>query len=107
MNSEVTINSVCKPSENIVSREILDDTLIVPLVAGIGDADDEFYTLNETARDIWRMLDGQRSLGEIAEVLSQDFSSSVEEIEKDVIGFAAEMLSRKILVDCSTRNEHG
>ncbi len=101
MNSEVTINSVFKPSENIVSREILDDTLIVPLVAGIGDADDEFYTLNETARQIWRMLDGQRSLGEIVKVLSQDFSSSEEEIEKDVIGFAAEMLSRNILVDCS------
>lgn len=46
MNVPVTLETVCTPSEDIVAREIEGDIVIVPLVAGICDADDELYTLN-------------------------------------------------------------
>jgi hypothetical protein len=85
------------PSEDIVAREIEGDIIIVPLVSGIGDADDELYTLNDTGRAIWQKLDGEKSLGMVAAELSDEFSSSVGDIEKDVIGFASEMVGRRIL----------
>ena len=59
----VTLKTTCTPSEDIVAREIEGEIIIVPLVAGIGDADDELYTLNETGQAIWQKLDGQRTLG--------------------------------------------
>jgi hypothetical protein len=97
MEVNLTKESICLPSEDIVAREIEGDIIIVPLVAGIGDADDELYTLNETGKAIWKKLDGGKSLGKIAAELSDEFASEAGEIEKDVIGFASEMVSRRIL----------
>jgi hypothetical protein len=62
METQMTGNTICVPSEDVVAREIEGDMIIVPLVAGIGDADDELYTLNETGKAIWKKLDGQKSL---------------------------------------------
>ena len=44
----VKTDGVYAPSEDIVAREIEGEIIIVPLVAGIGDMEDELYTLNET-----------------------------------------------------------
>lgn len=97
METHVTLQTVCVPSEDIVAREIEGEIIIVPLVAGIGNADDELYTLNETGRAIWQMLDGQRTLGEVATALTQAFAAGQSELEGDVLGFAAEMVRRGIL----------
>ncbi len=97
METQVTMNTICVPSEDVVAREIEADMIIVPLVAGIGDADDELYTLNETGKAIWKKLDGQRSLGQVSVELTDQFSTSAEEIKADVLGFAAEMVKRGIL----------
>jgi len=94
---KIDFQTICLPSEDIVAREIEGDIIIVPLVAGIGDTDDELYTLNGTGRAIWLKLDGEKSLGQIAAELTEEFSSDADEIKNDVIGFAAEMTSRRIL----------
>ncbi len=97
METLLTLDAVCAPSDNIVAREIEGDVIIVPLVAGISDADDELYTLNETGRAIWRVLDGRRTLGDVAVALTQEFDAPRAELEADVLGFAAEMVRRGIL----------
>ena len=97
METQVTVDTICVPSEDVVAREIEGDMIIVPLVAGIGDADDELYTLNETGKAIWKKLDGQRSLENISAELTDEFSSPPEEIKADVLGFAVEMVRRGIL----------
>ncbi len=97
METRVTLDTVCVISENVVAREIEGDMIIVPLVAGIGDADDELYTLNETGKAIWQKIDGELTLGQVVRVLTEEFSSPEGEIEKDVLGFATEMVKRGIL----------
>jgi len=97
VNLKVTLDTVCAPSENVVAREIEGEVIIVPLTAGIGDADDELYTLNDTARAIWNELNGRKNLGQVASALKQEFSSPENDIDKDVLGFAAEMVKRGIL----------
>lgn len=93
----VTLATICAPSEDVVAREIEGDIVIVPLVAGIGDADDELFTLNETGKAIWKQLDGQRTLGDVAMALAEDFEASLGDLQADVLGFAGEMTSRRIL----------
>ncbi len=95
---ELTLEQIIVPSEDIVARLIEDDLIIVPLVAGIGDADDELYTLNETGKAIWSLLDGEKTLGSIAEELSREFNAAPGEIEQDLLGLAGELLLRNIVV---------
>lgn len=97
MSPSVALDAVCVPSPDVVAREIEGEIIIVPLVAGIGDADDELYTLNESGRAVWQKLDGRRTLADVVEALTQEFDGSRAELEADVFGFAAEMVQRRIL----------
>ncbi|MEN6343035.1 MAG: PqqD family protein [Methanospirillum sp.] len=90
--------SVWAPSEDVVSREIEGELIIVPIAAGIGDLEDELYTLNETGRAIWERLDGRRTLREVAEGLADVYPAPLDEIMRDVLGLAGELERRRILV---------
>jgi hypothetical protein len=91
-------DAVYAVSEDVVAREIEGEIIIVPLVAGIGDLEDELFTLNETGKAIWDRLDGQRRLIDIFAELSRDYQASPEEIEADVLGLVAELVRRRIVV---------
>jgi hypothetical protein len=96
--SSLTLSSICVPSDDVVAREIEGELIIVPITSGIGDLEDELYTLNDTGRAIWQRLDGQRTLAEVAEGIAQEFDAPGETITRDVLGFAGELARRKILV---------
>jgi hypothetical protein len=94
----VTQDSVWAISDDIVSREIEGELIIVPIASGIGDMEDELYTLNETGRAIWQRLDGKRSLADVAADLCCEYSAPAEQITRDVLGLATELAKRKIIV---------
>ena len=95
---ELTLDAKCAPSENVVARMIEDELIIVPLVSGIGDMDDELYTMNDTGKAIWSRLDGKRSLRTLAAELAMEFSAPPGKIEKDVLGLMTELVQRKKVV---------
>jgi hypothetical protein len=98
MADTLTIEMICTPSEDVVAREIEGELIIVPLTAGIGDMEDELYTLNETGRAIWGKLDGTRSLRQIASELANEFDAPIADIQRDVTGLVGELVRRKMLV---------
>jgi hypothetical protein len=100
MAVDVSPDKIYVPSEDIVAREIEGEIIIVPLVAGIGDMEDDLYTLNETGHAVWKLLDGTKTLREVAADLSEEFEG--DEIVQDVLGFVAELVRRRILVEASS-----
>jgi len=96
--AEVSLDGRYLPSEDVVARNVEGELIIVPLVAGIGDLEDELFTLNETGKAIWDRLDGRKKLNEVLAELSAEFEAPVGEIEKDLIGLVEELSRRKILV---------
>ena len=70
----------------------------MPLVAGIGDLEDELYSLNETGKAVWDRLDGKKKLKEVLAELSAEFDAPAGEIEKDLMGLVEELVRRRILV---------
>jgi hypothetical protein len=98
MEAKVSLEGLYMQSEDIVARDIEGELIIVPLVSGIGDLEDELYTLNETGKAIWDRLDGKKKLKDVLAELSAEFEAPVGEIEKDLTGLVEELLRRKILV---------
>jgi hypothetical protein len=98
MTSIATLESICMPSEDVVAREIEGELVIVPLTSGIGDMEDELYTLNDSGKAIWDRLDGKRSLSNIVDELIIEYDVDRNEIEEDVIGLVSELLKRKMLL---------
>lgn len=93
------LNGIYSPSEDVVAREIEGEFIIVPLAAGIGDMEDELYSLNASGVAIWKHLDGKSSLKEISANLAGEYAAPLVEIEQDVIGLVSELLNRKMLVE--------
>ncbi len=96
---KVSLDGLYRPSEDIVARNIEGELIIVPLVSGIGDLEDELYTMNETGKAIWDRLDGNKKLKDVLAELSAEFEAPAGEIEQDLIGLVGELVRRKILVE--------
>ena len=99
MENEVVLDSIYFLSPDVVARDIDGELIIVPLTSGIGDFDDEIFTLNETGCAIWRSLDGKKSLKEVAQSLEMEFVATPGEIETDVVGLVKELAKRKMVVE--------
>ena len=99
MELQVDLNGLYAHSEDVVAREVQGEFIIIPITSGIGDLEDEIFTLNETGRAVWDKLDGKRSLKDIAKDLSLEFEGSLEDIEKDITGIAEELLKRRMLAE--------
>lgn len=96
---DISLENIYSWSEDLVAREIEGELIIIPLVAGIGDMDDELYTLNDTGRIIWNLLDGNKSLKDVIEILTTEYETSRDIILKDVLGLVKELISRRMLVE--------
>ncbi|HVP90883.1 MAG TPA: PqqD family protein [Terriglobales bacterium] len=97
MPQRIDLDAAYGPSEDVVVREVEGELIIVPLVAGVGDLEDELYTLNETGRAVWRRLDGRRTVRSVVAELADEFEAPAEAIEADVLGLLAELERRRIV----------
>jgi hypothetical protein len=99
MNDGIDLSKAYGPSEDVVVREIEGEIVIVPLVSGIGDIEDELYTLNDTGRDIWTRLDGTKPLAAVVRELADQYDAPAGLLESDVVGLLEELLARKMVVE--------
>ena len=75
------------------------EIIVVPLVAGIGDMEDELFTLNDAGKAIWDQLDGRRSLADVVVAIETEYEGADNgAIERDVLGLVAELVTRRMLV---------
>ena len=91
------LHEVFSPSPDVVARKIEGEVIIIPLVAGIGDLEDDLYTLNETGQAIWEKMDGKKSIQAIIEELSSEYQMPVDIIRGDVEGIIKELARRRII----------
>jgi hypothetical protein len=99
MNKYIEMEKIYAKSEDVVARDLHGEFIIIPITSGIGDLEDELFTLNEFGKEIWDRLDGKRNVTELVEGLYSDYEASPGEIEMDVAGFMGELLRRGIIVE--------
>ena len=86
-------------SRDLVEREIEGEIIIVRLTSGIGDLEDELFSLNEVGRDVWARIDGKKPVSEIVEELEKIYEVERENLTQDVLGFLEELEKRKLVVE--------
>jgi hypothetical protein len=69
-----------------VTRQIAEETLVVPVAGGVGDLD-AIYTLNEVAAHIWKIVDGPTSVDRIVEEVCREFDVPADQAAQDVVMF--------------------
>jgi hypothetical protein len=96
-----SLDMIFSRSDDVVAREIDGALIIVPLTAGVGDMEDDLFSLNETGTEIWNLLDGSKSLREVATLLEKKYQACPDEIAQDILGIVTELAKRRMLVDAA------
>lgn len=58
----------------------------------------QYHGLNETGSTIWKLIDGKRTVADIATALTSQFNGVQIELAKDVDRFVGELKSRGLLL---------
>ena len=92
------LDSVFRKAENIVSRKVMDETLLVPITGELASMDN-LYSLNETGAFIWEALDGSRPLAEIGRLLGELYDADAAVIEADMMEIIADLSDSGLVVE--------
>ncbi|WP_435199737.1 PqqD family protein [Qipengyuania sp. 902] len=82
-----------KITANYVETEIDDEILLVDLDGG------ELFSLSGTAREIWRLIDGEQTLDEIADTVARGYSVEEKQLQRDVARFVAQLRDAALVAD--------
>ena len=70
--------------DDLVTRSITGETIIVPIQGHVGDMDG-IYTLNNVGTTIWDLIDGKISVDQIVDAVRNEYDVPLGEAERDVI----------------------
>ena len=79
-----------KRNENFVFRRIENETILVPIKDNVGDMG-SIYNLNEVGAFVWEQLDGERTIHEIIDLITEEFDAAAREVETDLNEFVGEL----------------
>ena len=83
----------------VVSRRIAGEAVLVPVRSQVAELDSVF-TLNNLGSVVWDLLDGERTVSQIADMVCASYEVTVEEATRDLLEFLSELESAG-LIECA------
>lgn len=93
---ELSWETVLTKREEIVSREIAGETILVPIRGKLVDLQ-RIFSVNPVGAYIWRQLDGQKTLAEVRDGVLETFEAETQRAEADLREFIAELLVAELI----------
>jgi hypothetical protein len=78
-------------SSTVVSREIADETLVVPIRGGAGDLN-SIFSFNPIGSDLWNLLEKEVSVEEMTSWVTDHYDVREEQALGDIREFVGELL---------------
>jgi hypothetical protein len=89
---------VFQKNEDIVSREIAGETMLIPIRGNLADMQ-RVFLLEEVAEYIWQHLNGERELGTICDGVLDNFEVEKGDAEADISEFINELVKADLIVE--------
>ena len=89
--------SCFRKNENIVFRQIDEETILVPIKNNVGDMGC-IYTLNEVAAFVWKLIDGHKTIEEIQQCLLKEFDVPADRAFEDLKEFVSRLQSIEAVI---------
>lgn len=90
-------DKVYKREESVVTREIIGETILVPIRGNLADMQ-RIFTLNEVGAYIWEKLDGKTKLDEIHKGLEETFEVENKRAKHDLDEFITDLLEAELIM---------
>jgi hypothetical protein len=83
-------------SENVVTRRIAEQTLLVPVTANVAELN-SIYMLNDLGTRVWELLGGENTLDQIVETITQEYEVGPEEATSSILEFLNSLREAKLI----------
>ena len=88
----IDLQMVPRKDDSFSERELGGETIF------LSPEGDRIHSLDKVGTFIWKQIDGSITLGEILNLLCDEFDVSRDQAEIDLLAFAAELSENKLLV---------
>ncbi|MFC1623908.1 PqqD family protein [Candidatus Omnitrophota bacterium] len=83
-------NVVLRKNKDMVTRVIDNEVILLPIYK-TSDEINCIYTLNKVASQVWDLIDGRKTLGEIKKIVLQKFDTTPKEADKEMTGLLKDL----------------
>jgi hypothetical protein len=95
----MNIDSIVLQRSDEIAWSALDDEIVV-----LDMEEGAYFTLNEVSAEIWKLIDGKRTISEIINAVHEVYEADYEMVKEDAIRIISDF-SRKYLIELSYRVE--
>ena len=78
----------------VVARQVADETVLLDLESGT------YYGLDLVGTRVWQLLQDGRSVGEVCDVLVEEYEVERTELEADIDALIADLIEKKLVIAC-------
>lgn len=96
----MALNQIYRRNNDVVSRKILGEMLLVPIRGNLADLQ-RIFALNPVAEHIWTQLDGKRDLAAIRDSIVAKFTVEPDQAEADLIEFIGQLQAVGLIAEVS------
>jgi hypothetical protein len=89
--SEIKADSIVRRSEGLAAGEMAGETVMMSIENG------EYYALDQVASHIWRLIEKPRSVGEVCDLLLEQYDGERGEMERDILLFLNDLMARGLI----------
>ena len=90
------LDTVLEPNGDFVFRKIGDETILVPVRAGVSELD-SLFTFNEVGTVVWEAVEAGSSVQGIVAVVLDKFEIEPSAAENDVLEFLDVLIKRDLI----------
>jgi hypothetical protein len=83
-------------NRELVTRRIADETIIVPVVGGVGELD-TIFTLNDVGSHIWALIQAPTTVHAIVDDVARTFDAPADRVERDVVEFLEQLAAAGLI----------
>jgi hypothetical protein len=93
----MNLHTVYRKKEDMVTRRIAGETLLVPIRSQVADMQRIFALNQATAEYIWQQLDGKQNLEQIHQGIMDNFQVENQQALSDLLEFISQLLGAGII----------
>src|SRR5271169_1450209 len=84
-------------NQEVVSRKIEGELIIVPIRTGVGDLN-SLYTLNPVGSVLWEYMTEGHTVGEMVQRICDEFEVTKTQAQKDIESFLDSLMEEKLVL---------
>lgn len=85
-----------RKKDEIIARKIADETILVPIRGKLADMQ-RIFSLNPVAEFIWTQIESESAIGNILNLVINEFDVEAEKAEEDLLALIDDLLAENLI----------